>query len=530
VTPNGSLTRDRLAGLLVPLFSIPSTRSWGIGEIGDIEPMAAWMKDAGLRVLQLLPINEMAPGQTSPYSAISAMAIDPIFISLGDVTDFTTPGGESRLELADQVALKAVRDRSRVEHVTVRRIKEHALRLAFSFFWDVDWVRGTGRAGAFAAFCSWEEWWLGDYALYRALRERFEDRPWTEWDASLRDREPAALDQAREELASEILFYQYLQWLADEQWQTARERAVPLQLFGDFPFMVATDSADAWANQHLFRFDRHVGVPPDAFSATGQDWGLPVYRWDVMEQRDYVWLRQRVRRSARLFDGYRIDHLVGFYRTYSRRQGELDGQFDPPGEPEQLALGERLMQIFRSGGSRIIAEDLGVVPDFVRHSLTRLDIPGYKVFRWEREWDAPEQPFRDPARYPALSVATSGTHDTETLASWWQAAPDAERRAFLALPGVGSDAAADPIPEWSPQFRDRVLAALYASGSDLLLLPIQDVFGWDARINTPATVSDENWTWRLPWPVDRLRAEPEAEERARVLRSLGEQTNRAGRP
>jgi 4-alpha-glucanotransferase len=127
-------------------------------------------------------------------------------------------------------------------------------------------------------------------------------------------------------------------------------------------------------------------------------------------------------------------------------------------------------------------------------------------------------------------VATSGTHDTETLASWWQAAPDGERRAFLALPGVGSDAAADPIPEWSPQFRDRVLAALYASGSDLLLLPIQDVFGWDARINTPATVSDENWTWRLPWPVDRLRAEPEAEERARVLRSLGEQTNRAGRP
>ena len=522
----GAFASDRSAGLLVPLFSIPSTRSWGIGEIADIEPMAGWMKDAGLRVLQLLPTNEMAPGQTSPYSAISAMAIDPIFISLGDVSDFTAPGGESRLDLADQVSLRAVRDRPRVEHSSVRRIKEHALRLAFSYFWDADWIRGTGRAGAFAAFCSWEEWWLADYALYRALRERTGGTPWTAWDAPLRDREPGAMEQAREELASEVLFYQYLQWLADEQWQSARERAAPVRLFGDFPFMVATDSADVWAHQHLFRFDRQVGVPPDAFSATGQDWGLPVYRWDVMEQHDHGWLRQRVRRSARLFDGYRIDHLVGFYRTYSRRAGDPDGEFDPPDEAAQLAQGERLMHIFKSGGSRIIAEDLGVVPDFVRQSLTRLDIPGYRVLRWEREWHLPDRPFKDPAHYPALSVATSGTHDTETLGAWWEAAHDAERRAVMALPGMAGDRETDPPSAWTPELRDRVLSVLYASGSDLLLLPIQDVFGWDARINTPATVSDENWTWRLPWAVDRLRSEPEAQERARALRRLGEQSGR----
>ena len=518
----------RTAGLLAPLFSIPSTQSWGIGEIGDLEPMAAWLKDAGMGVLQLLPINEMAPGQSSPYSAISAMAIDPIFISLRDVPDFAAPGGESRLELGDQVVLRAVRDRSRIDYASVRRVKEHALRLAFSYFWDVDWVRGTARAGSFAAFCAWEEWWLADYALYRALRERSGGAPWTDWEEDIRTRDPEALSRVRDELANEILYYQYLQWLADEQWQSARERSAPIKLFGDFPFMVATDSADVWAHQHLFRFDASVGVPPDAFSATGQDWGLPVYRWDVMEQQDYAWLRQRVRRSARIFDGYRIDHLVGFYRTYSRRIGETEGEFDPPDIPEQLAQGERLMDIFKSGGARIVAEDLGVVPDFVRESLTRMDIPGYKVFRWERDWEVPDQPVRHPSNYPELSVATTSTHDTDTLASWWRTADADERRAFLTLPGLRGSSLTENVDdqEWDSEFRDRLLKLLYDSRSDLLLLPVQDVFGWEDRINIPATVSDDNWTWRMPWPVDRLPTQPEAQARARVLRSFAEESGR----
>ena len=516
---------DRAAGLLIPLFSIPSTRSWGVGEIGDLPAAAEWLKEAGIRVLQLLPINEMAAGQTSPYSAISAMAIDPLFISLRDVPDFVALGGESRLDLADQVALRAARDRRAIDYSAVRRVKEPALRLAFSHFWDADWVRGTGRAGAFAAYCAFEEWWLADYALYRALRERNGGRSWVDWDEPIRSREPAALERARDELATELLFYQYLQWIAEEQWQEARERAAPLQVFGDFPFMVAGDSADVWANQHLFRFDAHVGVPPDAFSETGQDWGLPVYRWDVMEHEDHRWLRERVRRSARIFDGYRIDHLVGFYRTYYRMLGEAEGQFDPPDEPHQLELGERLMTIFKESGARIIAEDLGLVPDFVRQSLTRMSIPGYRVVRWEREWEMPGQPFRDPLAYPGLSVATSGTHDTETLAAWWRSAGDEERRAFLDLPQF-ADLAGSP-PDWTPEFRDRVLRLLYDSGSDLLLLPVQDAFGWEERVNTPATVSEENWTWRLPWPVDRLLDQETARERARALGRLAEESGRA---
>jgi 4-alpha-glucanotransferase len=366
----------RTAGVLLPLFSMPSTRSWGIGEIGDLVPMMQWLRDAGVGVLQLLPTNEMAAGQTSPYSAISAMALDPIYISMHAVRDFTAFGGEARLDLADQVAIRSARNSTRVDYASVRRVKEHALRMAFSHFWDTEWVRGTARAGSFAAFCSWEEWWLADYALYRALRERSGGKSWTEWDEPLRRRDPAALADARAELDTDILFYQYLQWLADDQWQDARDAAAPVALFGDFPFMVSTDSADVWARQHLFRFDATVGVPPDAFSATGQDWGLPVYRWDVMERDDHRWLRQRARRSARLFHGYRIDHLVGFYRTFSRPLDSAHGSFDPADQQDQLALGERLMAIFAGCGARIIAEDLGVVPDFVRASLTKLAIPG----------------------------------------------------------------------------------------------------------------------------------------------------------
>jgi 4-alpha-glucanotransferase len=521
---------DRTAGILLPLFSMPSSRSWGIGEIGDLVPMTRWLREAGVGVLQLLPTNEMAPGQTSPYSAISAMALDPIYISMHAVRDFTAFGGEARLDLADQVGVRSARNAARIDYATIRRVKEHALRMAFSQFWDTEWIRGTARAGSFAAYCSWEEWWLADYALYRALRERSGGQSWTEWEEPLRRRDPGALADARTELDTEILFYQYLQWIADDQWQDAREGSAPVALFGDFPFMVATDSADVWARQHLFRFDATVGVPPDAFSATGQDWGLPVYRWDVMEREDYRWLRQRAKRSARLYDGYRIDHLVGFYRTFSRPLDSTRGSFDPVDQEDQLALGERLMAIFTECGARIIAEDLGVVPDFVRESLTALGIPGYKVFRWERDWKLPGEPFRDPAKYPPVSVATTGTHDTDPLATWWDTAAPDERKAFATLPQIASvlEPSAAATAPFTPALRDAILRALYTSAADLLLIPIQDVFGWTDRINTPATVTNDNWTWRLPWPVDALAGQPDAMERAEVLRGWAEETGRVG--
>jgi 4-alpha-glucanotransferase len=219
---------------------------------------------------------------------------------------------------------------------------------------------------------------------------------------------------------------------------------------------------------------------------------------------------------AALFDGFRVDHLVGFYRTYGRPRDGGTPFFTPSSELDQIALGEHLLRIFSGGHSEIIAEDLGVVPPFVRESLARLGVPGFREFRWERYWHAHGQPFVDPVDYPIVSVATSGTHDTETMMAWWETAAPSEREQVRALKtvrdiGAGVD-------------RDCLLETLMASASQLVLFPVQDVFGWHNRINEPATVNDRNWTFRLPWPSNRFSEF--ASERQAALRGWAERYRR----
>ena len=516
----------RRAGALVPLFSIPSSESWGIGEIADLPVFAAWARSAGLTVVQLLPVNEMAEGQSSPYSALSAMAIDPIFIALRQVPEFTSAGGEHGLTSSQREALDQVRRSRSVDYLGVRELKAEVLETLFAEFVEREWRPGTARAAAVNAYLASEGWWLRDYVIFRALHEENGGRYWLDWSPPLRDRQPRALAEARARLDRRILYSAWRQWTAAEQWRQAHTGS-GVGVLGDFPFMVSGDSADVWARQDQFRTDASVGVPPDAFSETGQDWGLPVYRWDAHAASDYEWLRQRTRRCAELFDGFRVDHLVGFYRTYVR---EKDGTsyFVPPAQHEQLAQGERLMEIFASSSAAIIAEDLGTVPDFVRGSLAALGVPGLKVLRWEREWDVETQPFKDSATYPAVSVAISGTHDTETLAEWWDNADADERARAAAMPRLRA-AGVTADDRFSPVVRDALLESLYSAGSDLLLIPVQDVFGWRDRINTPALVCEENWSWRLPWPVDRLSSEPEARGRAEALRQLARASGRSPR-
>src|SRR6185503_14203463 len=391
-------------------------------------------------------------------------------------------------------------------YASVRALKSIALRRAFAHFQEKEWKRDTPRAARFRAYADEQSWWLDDYALFRALHAHPAERAWTEWPQPFRDRLPEALTHARVELDDDIRYRKYVQWLAGEQWTAARGRTSGVALFGDLPFAVSGDSADVWARQEEFNPALSVGVPPDAFSATGQDWGLPAYRWDVLAERDFDWLRQRERRNADLFDGYRVDHLVGFYRMFVRPFGKGDGAgvFMPAVQAEQTALGERILRIFGDAGAEIIAEDLGVIPDFVRESLTRLGIPGYRVFRWERHWHQAGQPYRDPA----------------------------ERRAALEIPSIRHLMSADDRvraiaePSLTAGVRTTLLEALCASRSNLLILPIQDVFGWRARINQPATVGDQNWTWKLPWPSDRLLTQPEAIGVALQLRDCAERHGR----
>ena len=515
----------RHAGLLVPLFSMPSRSSWGIGELCDLPWLAQWMGQAGFSFVQLLPLNEMAPGQHSPYSALSAMAIDPIFIAPDAMADVGGGGADAVLDPSEREALAAARAAASVDYNTVRTLKERVFRDAFARFVRDHWDRRTARATALEAFIERESWWLHDYGLFRALKAREGGRHWLDWPAPLRDRSDAALAGARQALDRDILFYLYLQWVADGQWRQARADA-GIGVFGDFPFMVSGDSADVWARQQDFRLDVSVGAPPDAFSETGQDWGFPAYRWAEIAAAGDQWLRARARRSADLYDGYRVDHVVGFFRTYVR---ERDGSaaFVPAEQDAQIAQGARLLALFTATGARVTAEDLGVIPDFVRQTLASFRVPGYKVLRWEREWTCEGKPFKDPRRYDPVSIATSGTHDTETLAEWWEMAPADDRRAMAALDTLRA-AGLRPSDTYTGEVRDALLTGLFDAGSDLLILPVQDVFGWRDRINTPALVSDSNWGWRLPWPVDDLEREPEATERARFLRGVAERGGRAG--
>ncbi len=502
---------------------MPSLSSWGIGEIPDLALMARWLQLAGCDQLMLLPVGTMAGGeeQASPYSACSAMAIDPIYVSLSAMEDFARAGGVEQWPLEARQSLLGAKQSKSVRFAVVRRLKHGALWAAFEHFLSGEWNNLTLRAGAFAAFMSRERWWLDDYALFQACAAEWPERKWQDWPPAIARREPAALAEARRHFVRRILFEQYVQWIADTQWQDARQsaKALGVSLFGDLPFVVNAQSADVWARQDEFLPDVSVGVPPDAFSDTGQDWGLPMYRWDAVHQSDFAWLRQRARRMASLYEGFRVDHLVGFYRTYGTAPtGERF--FLPPDEPTQAWQGDRAMRAFIESGVDVVAEDLGTVPDFVRASITELGVGGYKVLRWERHWHLPGRPFVSPSQYPARSVATTGTHDTQTLAVWWEEAALEDRHALAEVLHRAGIAALDPSAPWSDGLRDAILCLMATAASDHLFFPIQDVFGWRDRINTPATVGDHNWTWRLPWAVDEWADRPDTVERASFLRSL----------
>ena len=509
----------RRAGVLIPLFSMPSRRSWGLGEIPDIELCCRWMKDAGLTVLNILPINEASLGQDSPYSALSAFAIDPVYVSVEALPDFAAIGGHASLTDEQRRTVDWARDQRTVDWSAARWLKSAVLAASFEHFRETEWAEATPRAQAMQRYVAAHAPWLDDYALFRALKDDQGPLPWWEWEARLRYRDPLRIEQARGDLRDRILYYQYVQWVADSQWSKAREaaRASGVSIMGDLPFMVARDSADVWRRQGEFRMDAEVGVPPDAFSEDGQKWGLPVYDWSVMRDNGYEWVRRRAARARELYDAYRVDHVVGLYRTYVFPDDGSPARFDPAEPAEQLAHGERVMTAL-GGAGRVVAEDLGTVPPFVRRSLTQLGIPGYRVMRWEKDGDV----FRDPQAWPELSVATSGTHDTETSAEWWEALPDDERAALLEIPGLATRLT-DPPRVLDGAVRDAVLATLYESPSELVLTPFQDLFGHRERVNLPGTVSEDNWVYRLPWPLEALAHDSDAGElvaRTAELRSL----------
>jgi 4-alpha-glucanotransferase len=509
----------RVAGVLIPLFSLRTPDDLGRGEILDLAPMVDFAHEMGLGLIQLLPLDEGAPEETSPYSAMSVFAVDPALLSLRAV-DGIMRGSvtRARRKLANQ-------------HPSGGRAAVRAAKLPIL---ERAWGKSRDRfshSKEFESYIEQHHEWLADYALFRALKDRFDWAPWEDWPAELRNREALALDTARREFTEPIARYCWFQFLAERQWSAMHSYAAEhhVMIGGDMAFSPALDSAEVWANQALFDLGRTIGAPPDAFNPRGQRWGLPLPRWEQMREDDFRLWRARVRRAAAMFDLLRIDHVVGLYRTFSFGEDpDADGSFVPGDESAQQAQGEEILGALQDAAGRctLFAEDLGSVPPRVRASLSRLGIAGYKVMQWERTaWETPQERFLKPVEYPELSLATTGTHDTEPLTTWWLAQPQSERAKLLEALGIADRV--DPQSPLDDAALDAIIGSLYASPARLVVLPIQDLFGWSDQINHPGLVSDANWSYRLPFELEDRAKLPKIKSRIEKLRAIAKESARA---
>jgi len=502
--------------MMVPLFSIRSADDFGRGEIGGLAALGELALAMGQRLIQLLPIDETPPGEASPYSATSVLAIDPSYISAWELAGIDATTYRKACDEAAKDPINLAR---------LRTLKDTLLSEAFHYFKAEG---GADERKAFAAFAAANRAWLDDYAMFRALTEKFGSAQWTNWPRELSGREPGALAAAARVLAERIEGFKFAQFVAARQWRAARGRLAARGVFlgGDLAFSPARDSAEVWAHQEMFDLSRAVGAPPDAFSAIGQRWDLPMPNWRRMRAGGFSFIRLRVRMARELFDFLRIDHVVGLFRTYGYSVCDATaGAFDPLSEEAQRAQGEAVLDavLEEAGPMEIIAEDLGVIPPFVRETLARLDLPGYKIARWERDWAAPGQPFHSPASYPRSALATTGTHDTDTLAEWWETISETERREFIDGLGIEDQAA---LSAFDDRLREQIISAIYASPARLAIFPIQDLFGWKDRINTPGTIGPDNWRWRMPFAAGEALADPNRRKAIEKIRALAERTGR----
>jgi 4-alpha-glucanotransferase len=513
----------RRAGILIPLFSIRSIEDFGRGEFGGLLAMGQMALAMGHRLLQLLPIDEVTAGETSPYSALSVFALDPIYLSLGRL-----PG----IDRADCDAARAAlrRDGKPIDQLKLRTLKDEMLRRSYQYF-----KAGSDRTlyGRYADFVESQHAWLHDYALFQALKENFRGASWENWPSPLKHHDPKALDDAARALGERVKMFKYVQFLARQQWKEMRQhlRSSGVFLGGDLAFSPCRESVEVWAHRELFDLSRAVGAPPDAFSAVGQRWDLPMPDWEQMRARNFDFLRMRMRHAGELYDLLRIDHVVGLFRAYGYPIGdEVGGEFDPATEAAQRAQGEQILRIVldEAGPMQIVAEDLGMIPSFVRETLAALAIPGYKVLRWEKVPAAgagAERRFLNAADYPPVALATTGTHDTETLVEWWARISEAERRRLMEAvkPATGADCSSAVLDE---RQLNAILEWLYASPAKLVVTPIQDLFGWVARINSPGTINTTNWSWRLPFDIETGLEDRRVLERTAQIRAICEKTGR----
>ena len=477
----------RSSGVLLHVSSLPS-----YGGIGDLGPAAhefvAFLAAAKQHIWQVLPLCSTGYGH-SPYAGSSAFAGNPLLISLEYLSDWGWIDGGRIAGLAGRSG--------KVDFGEVEARKLPLLEEAAGNFLD----RGPREEGLaeqwreFEAFCRAESAWLTDYALYAVLRREFNTGAWTEWPEALRRRRPEALAQAAARHGRELAREQALQFAFAKQWQALRKSAAGsgIRILGDVAIFVNMDSADVWVHAEIFDLDealkpaRVAGVPPDYFSPTGQRWGNPLYRWDVLAERGFDWWIERIRRACELYDIVRLDHFRGFEAYWSI-----------PAEEETAIYGKWVkapgLELFRAleaalGPLPLVAEDLGVITPEVDALRLELGLPGMKVIQFG--FSDTSAHMHLPHQYTPETVAYTGTHDNDTTQGWWQTAGEQERAAAEAYVGPVSviDGVARPV--WA------LIRATATSVAWMAVFPLQDLLelGSEARMNTPA-VAAGNWSWR----------------------------------
>ena len=500
----GASLTPRAAGILLHPTSLPGR--YGIGDLGgEADRFLDWASAAGQTIWQVLPLGPTG-FNNSPYVGLSVLAGNPALIS---------PDRLVEEGLLPRSALEGAptHPSDRVDFDAAIGWKQGILRASFDHFRS---SAPDGMAAAFSAFRAAPEQadWLADWALFAALKDRHDGASWSDWPEPLRRRERGAITAARGELAGEIEFHAFAQFLFARQWGRVREEARRrgIVILGDAPIYVALDSADVWVHPHLFELDESLrpiavaGVPPDYFSATGQLWGNPLYRWDRMEDEGFAWWIRRLRADRAKCDLLRIDHFRAFASYWSIPAGDetaVGGRWVPG--PRM-----RFFDALRAalGDLPLVAEDLGEVTPDVPELLRDTGLPGMRVMQFGFDsWDSDHAPHR----YPEHSVAYTGTHDNDTTRGWFDARDGAGRAAVLDY--VGGTA---PDVVWS------MIRALYVSAAERAIVPIQDPLGLGggARMNMPSR-ADGNWAYRVapgaltPEGAARLRRLAERSARAR---------------
>jgi len=565
----------KIAGVLVPLFALRAENDLGIGDLGALREFIDWAAEIGFKLVQLLPINETGT-DNSPYNAISAMAIEPATLHLAakspeDLTreEFDVVISDVDPSTAPRTSLVKLRH-GEVKYRQVKKLKRRLLEKAFANFSQ---HASEERRLEFRKFCEEEAAWLDDYAFFRVLMEQNdESAAWTRWPAEHQSIKKVRawlgdLPQDRQAAIKERQnFFCYVQWTAHQQWREiksyAEEREVALM--GDIPFGVSYYSADVFARPDEFALDWSGGAPPEPYfkddeftQKWGQNWGIPLYRWDRMRANNFEWWRERVRAVRSIFHLFRIDHVLGFYRIYAFPwRPRKNKQFLPLDRNEMLEQtggraphfaprddetsenreankreGEEYLRVIleESGATRVIGEDLGMVPDYVRPSLRSLGIAGFKIPQWEVR----HEKVTSGDKYERLSVATYATHDHKPIRAFWEEAferltPTSEQSRYD-LAKIATFAGLNPNIDridFEKDFYPAIMEALFKSEAWIAIVMITDLLARKYRFNVPGTAANLNWTRRMQRSVAQLRASRKTRARMRLIHDLLQKTGR----